>query len=260
MNPQEQFLSNRQRYQPITLPQEFSDEELVRDWTLSEDDRQEVEKYRKSYRLSMAIQICAVRLYGRFLNPIHDLSPRIVDYLRTATRPTTLADHPDTGTRSDLLGTSPECFETSWFSTIRRAFSGISRNLDRAAGSLGVAPRRVIPASRSLFIGPSDSPARSFGVGKTHYSCLFRGPSPGFRIGFPAIVTGVARCHRSVAHGARRRTALLLFSPQRISARGHHLVDTILSETLPNRGPDRYRRNRPTVINTGLSPLFVPTG
>ena len=30
MTPQEQFLSKRQRYQPISLPQQFSDEEMVR--------------------------------------------------------------------------------------------------------------------------------------------------------------------------------------------------------------------------------------
>ena len=29
MTPQEQFLSKRQRYQPIALPQHFSDEEMV---------------------------------------------------------------------------------------------------------------------------------------------------------------------------------------------------------------------------------------
>lgn len=78
---QEQFLSNRQRYQPISLPQALSDEELAKDWTLSECDRQEVEKYRGQYRLSVAIHICAVRLYGRFLNQVHDLSPHIVNYL-----------------------------------------------------------------------------------------------------------------------------------------------------------------------------------
>ena len=81
MTAKEQFLSNRQRYQPISLPQHFSDEEMARDWTLSESDRQEIERYRKNSRLYIAIQICAVRLYGRFLNPVHDLSPHIVDYL-----------------------------------------------------------------------------------------------------------------------------------------------------------------------------------
>ena len=78
---QEQFLSNRQRYQPISLTQTLSDEELAKDWTLSECDKQEVRKYRKQYRLTVAIQICAIRLYGRFLNQVHDLSPRIANYL-----------------------------------------------------------------------------------------------------------------------------------------------------------------------------------
>jgi TnpA family transposase len=77
----EQFLSKRQRYQPISLPQSFSDEQMVRDWTLSEEDREEVSKYRRSSRLFIAIQICSVRLYGRFLHQVHDLSPQIVNYL-----------------------------------------------------------------------------------------------------------------------------------------------------------------------------------
>lgn len=78
---QEQFLSKRQRYQPISLPQSFSDEQMVKDWTLSENDREAISKYRKMFRLHLAIQICAVRLYGRFLNQINDLSPQIVNYL-----------------------------------------------------------------------------------------------------------------------------------------------------------------------------------
>ena len=81
MATQEQFLSKRQRYQPISLPQDFSDEELARDWTLTEGDQAEIGKYRKSFRLYLAIQLCAVRLYGRFLTPLHDVSPRIANYL-----------------------------------------------------------------------------------------------------------------------------------------------------------------------------------
>ncbi len=81
MTTKEQFLPKRKRYQPITLAQEFSDEEMARDWTLSEEDREELGKYRRSSRLFIAIQLCAVRLYGRFLNSVHDLSPRIVSYL-----------------------------------------------------------------------------------------------------------------------------------------------------------------------------------
>ncbi len=84
MSAKEKFLSNKKRYQPITLPEEFSDEEMVRDWTLSAGDLKEIiqrRKYRKEYRLFIAIQLCAVRLYGRFLTTINDLSPRILSYL-----------------------------------------------------------------------------------------------------------------------------------------------------------------------------------
>jgi TnpA family transposase len=78
---QEQFLFKRQRYQPIFLNHTFSEEEMARDWTLLEIDKSEINKYRKQFRLHIAIQICAVRLYGRFLNQVHDLSPHIVNYL-----------------------------------------------------------------------------------------------------------------------------------------------------------------------------------
>ncbi len=81
MSTQEKFLSQRERYKPISLPEEFSDEEMARDWTLSDEDKQEVSKYRKNFRLFIAVQICSVRLYGRFLGEVHDLSSRIVNYL-----------------------------------------------------------------------------------------------------------------------------------------------------------------------------------
>lgn len=90
MTAKEQFLTNQQRNQPLMLPQRFSDEEMVRDWTLSRRDCQVVNKYRKQYRLGFAIQLCAMRLYGRFLNQLHDLSPRVISYLSSQ------LDHPPT--------------------------------------------------------------------------------------------------------------------------------------------------------------------
>ena len=51
MTAKEQFLSKRQRYQSISLPQNFSDEEMARDWTPLEGDQQAIERYRKSSRL-----------------------------------------------------------------------------------------------------------------------------------------------------------------------------------------------------------------
>lgn len=83
MTANQKFLTQRQRYQPVTLPQNFSDEEMARDWTLSEADKKEVNRYRINSRLFIAIQLCAVRLYGRFLVEVNDLSPRIVSYLNS---------------------------------------------------------------------------------------------------------------------------------------------------------------------------------
>lgn len=81
MNRQERFLSSKQRYRPIPLSEEFTDEEMTRDWTLSKEDIREIGRYRKKYRLYRAIEICVVRLYGRFLQEVNDLSPRILSYL-----------------------------------------------------------------------------------------------------------------------------------------------------------------------------------
>ena len=81
MTTKEKFLSARQRYQPMNLPGEFSDEEMARDWTLSESDQQAIRKHRRHFRLYLAIQMCAVRLYGRLLTQINDLSARVAHYL-----------------------------------------------------------------------------------------------------------------------------------------------------------------------------------
>ncbi|MEC9531289.1 DUF4158 domain-containing protein [Escherichia marmotae] len=64
-----------------TYAQDFSDEEMVRDWTLTTSDLLEIERYRARFRLFISLQICAVRLYGRFIQDIGSVSPRIVSYL-----------------------------------------------------------------------------------------------------------------------------------------------------------------------------------
>ena len=81
MDKKDRFLSDKKRYHPISLPQEFSDEEMVRDWNLSSDDQREIRRYRVDNRLFIAVQLCVVRLYGRFLKDVNDLSPRIISYL-----------------------------------------------------------------------------------------------------------------------------------------------------------------------------------
>jgi len=93
----EKFLNRRQRYQPTTPPQNFSDEEMAKDWTLSKADIEEISKHRKNFRLFIAIQLCAIRLYGRFLAEVNTLSPRIVNYLSSqlSLPPSLLIQAPD---------------------------------------------------------------------------------------------------------------------------------------------------------------------
>ena len=73
----EQFLSKRQRYQPVAVPQHVSEEDMARDWTLSDSDRAEIRKHRTSFRLFVAIQLCAVRLYGRFFTLVQHFAVTI---------------------------------------------------------------------------------------------------------------------------------------------------------------------------------------
>ena len=77
----ENLLIHQQRNQFASLSHEFSDEEMVRDWTLTETDKLELGKYRKNFRTFIAIQICAIRLYGRFFNEVSSISIRIINYL-----------------------------------------------------------------------------------------------------------------------------------------------------------------------------------
>ena len=72
----------RQRRSLLSLPLDPSDEELARDWTLSEADRAEIQQCRgDDNRLRFAIQLCILRLYGCFLNDYETVPLRIVNHL-----------------------------------------------------------------------------------------------------------------------------------------------------------------------------------
>ncbi len=78
----ERFLTSKQRRNPIVLPQDSSDEELARDWTLSEADKAEVLRCRgEDYRRSFALQLCVLRNYGRFLREYGAVPARIANHL-----------------------------------------------------------------------------------------------------------------------------------------------------------------------------------
>jgi TnpA family transposase len=75
------FKKTKQQTYLSHLTHECSDEELARDWTLSPQDKKQIVQYHKQYRLHFAIQLCALRLYGRFIANVHSLSPRLINYI-----------------------------------------------------------------------------------------------------------------------------------------------------------------------------------
>ena len=80
--PPEPMVSARGRRRLLVLPEDPTDEELVRHWTLSEADKREVLRCRgEDNRRRFALQLCGLRTYGRFV-PNHAAVPvRILNYL-----------------------------------------------------------------------------------------------------------------------------------------------------------------------------------
>jgi hypothetical protein len=73
----------RRRSRPaLSLPADPSDEALARDWTLSAADKGEIQACRgDAHRLRFALQLCVLRLYGRFLTTYDAVPLRIVNHL-----------------------------------------------------------------------------------------------------------------------------------------------------------------------------------
>jgi TnpA family transposase len=66
----------------VTLPEDSGEEELARDWTLSEADHGEVLRCRgDDNRRRFAIQLCVLRRYGTFLERYADVPVRILSHL-----------------------------------------------------------------------------------------------------------------------------------------------------------------------------------
>jgi Domain of unknown function (DUF4158) len=82
IEPPEPILSSRARRYLLVLPEDPTDEELVRHWTLSEADKHEVLQCRgEDNRRCFALQLCALRTYGRFVPNQAAVPVRILNYL-----------------------------------------------------------------------------------------------------------------------------------------------------------------------------------
>ena len=72
----------RVRPTKLVLPADPADEELARDWTLSEADMAEVRHCRgDTNRRRFALQLCTLRNYGRFLDDYELIPVRILTHL-----------------------------------------------------------------------------------------------------------------------------------------------------------------------------------
>lgn len=66
----------------LELPVDPSDEELARDWTLSVADLEEVRRSRGSeHRQRFAVQLCALRTLGRFVDDLGKVPVRIANHI-----------------------------------------------------------------------------------------------------------------------------------------------------------------------------------
>ena len=66
----------------MLLPADPTEEELARDWTLSLADKLLVlHCHGEAHRLSFALQLCALRTYGRFVKDYETVPVRILNHL-----------------------------------------------------------------------------------------------------------------------------------------------------------------------------------
>lgn len=75
-------MPERRRQAGLTLPVDPSEEELARDWTLSDTDRAEALRCRgDDNRRRFSLQLCVLRQYGRFVDRYQDAPVRILNHL-----------------------------------------------------------------------------------------------------------------------------------------------------------------------------------
>ena len=81
-NSPEVIVPVRQRPLSIVLPEDPTQEELARYWTLSASDRDEISLCRgEAQRRRFAVQLCTLRAYGRFLPEATPAPVAMTNYL-----------------------------------------------------------------------------------------------------------------------------------------------------------------------------------
>ena len=61
---------------------QISDEELAYIWTLNPFETEFINKHQFQYKLHVAIQLCSLRKYGRFLEEFEGISTKVLNSMR----------------------------------------------------------------------------------------------------------------------------------------------------------------------------------
>src|ERR1022692_4079198 len=80
--PPDETSSDTRRKLGVPLAEDLSEEDLARDWTLSESDLGQVFRCRgDDNRRRFAIQLCVLRRYGRFLEDFQYVPARVLNHI-----------------------------------------------------------------------------------------------------------------------------------------------------------------------------------
>ena len=59
----------------------LSEDEIVRDWSIGDDDKMFVTKFSSDYQLLIYLQLCSLRLFGELLENPNNIDNRIIAYV-----------------------------------------------------------------------------------------------------------------------------------------------------------------------------------
>lgn len=78
------------------MEKKLSQELIIKNWTLSEDDKNEVKSVKAEFRLYLSIQLCSLRNNGKFIQYCNDIPADIINYLNKQLKlpPTLIVNEP----------------------------------------------------------------------------------------------------------------------------------------------------------------------
>ena len=63
------------------MEKKLTQELIIKNWTLSEDDQNEIKKLKVEFRVYLSIQLCSLRSRGKIIQYCSDIPTDIINYL-----------------------------------------------------------------------------------------------------------------------------------------------------------------------------------